>query len=145
MAQQRRRPVGWWLKEADRRLDDAFERALQGPEVDRRGWQVLATLAGGPTTPSGLAGSLASFDSSAVVGDVVARLRAQGWVEESGGLLRLTRDGEREHATLAPLVEGVRQQVAAALPPDDYVALVGLLERLVASLDVAGEAGSPSA
>ena len=38
------RPVGWWLKEADARLDAAFDRTLAGRDVDRRGWQVLATL-----------------------------------------------------------------------------------------------------
>lgn len=31
------RPIGWWLKEADARLDAAFDRALEGRGVDRRG------------------------------------------------------------------------------------------------------------
>ena len=128
------RPVGWWLKEADARLDAAFDRSLAGRDVDRRGWQVLATLARRSTTREELVATLAAFDSPAAVEVVVHGLSSLGWIEEDGGLLRLTADGEREHADLAPLIEGVRGRVAAVLPPDDYITLVRLLERLVAAL-----------
>ena len=128
------RPLGWWLKEADARLDAAFDRALQGEGTDRRGWQVLASLARTESSADGLAASLASFDPPAAVHVVVEALEAKGWVEEAGGLLRLTPEGARRHAALAPLVEGVRQQVSAALPREDYVLLVRLLARLVEGL-----------
>lgn len=62
--EQRSRPVGWWLKEADARLSVAFDRILEGSEVDRRGWQVLS--------------SLTSFDSPAAVHGVVGELEARG-------------------------------------------------------------------
>ena len=128
------RPVGWWLKEADARLDAAFDRSLAGRAVDRRGWQVLATLARRSTPREEVVASLAAFDSPAAVEVVVQNQCSLGWIEEDGGLLRLTADGEREHADLAPLIEGVRGRVAAVLPPADYNTLVRLLERLVAAL-----------
>jgi hypothetical protein len=31
------RPVGWWLEEADARINGAFDRALEGSAVTRRG------------------------------------------------------------------------------------------------------------
>ena len=127
-------PIGWWLKEADARLNAAFDVRLRSRDVDRRGWQVLASLAGRPTSRSGLIESLAAFDAPDVVEGVVADLVSRGWVEESSGLLRLTSAGERKQAALAPLVDDVRRQVAAALPQDDYVMLVRLLERLVTAL-----------
>ena len=61
------RPIGWWLKEADARLDAAFDRSLTGRKVDRRGWQILATLARRPTPRDELVVSLSAFDSAAVV------------------------------------------------------------------------------
>src|SRR5664279_1520817 len=128
------RPVGWWLKEADARLDAAFDRSLAGRDVDRRGWQVLASLARRSTPREELVAALAAFDSPAPVEVVVHGLSSLGWIEEDGGLLRLTAAGEREYAELAPLIEGVRGRVAAVLPPDDYITLVRLLERLVAAL-----------
>lgn len=128
------RPIGWWLKEADSRLDAAFDSRLQGRNVDRRGWQVLASLARRPTSRSDLVNSLTAFDAPETIEGVVDDLMSRAWVEESGGLLRLTSDGEREQAALQSLVDDVRRQVAAALAEDDYVTLIRLLERLIATL-----------
>jgi len=127
------RPIGWWLKEADFRLDAAFDRRLEERNVDRRGWQVLASLARQPTSRTDLIDSLAAFDAPEIIQNVMEDLTARGWIEESGGLLRLTPDGEREQAALAPLVNDVRQQVVAALPQQDYLRLVRLLEQLIAA------------
>jgi DNA-binding MarR family transcriptional regulator len=129
-----RRPVGWWLKEADARLDAAFDRALGAQGVDRRRWQVLATVATSPRSRAAVVSSLASFDEPAAVEDVIEGLTRRGWVEESNGALGLTPAGARTHAALRPLVERVRRQVAAALPGDDYATLVRLLAQLVAAL-----------
>lgn len=129
-----RRPIGWWLKEADARLDAAFDSSLGARGVDRRGWQVLATLATSSTPRAEVVTSLASFDEPAVVDGVIDGLKRRGWIDESGGALRLTPAGVQEHATLVPLVENVRCLVATALPEDDYVTLVRLIARLVASL-----------
>jgi hypothetical protein len=128
------RPIGWWLKEADARLDAAFDRHLLGRNVDRRGWQILATLARNPTPRDELVASLTAFDSPAVVDTVLSELSSLGWIDDSTEVLRLTVDGQREHVDLAPIVAGVREQVAAALPQEDYVTLIGLLERLVTAL-----------
>lgn len=64
----------------------------------------------------------------------MSELHSRGLIEESDGLLRLTAGGEREQLELAPAIDAVRSQVAAALPRDDYVTLVRLLERLVTAL-----------
>ncbi len=97
---------------------------------------MLASLARRPTSRSELIASLAAFDAPEVLERIVRDLQSRGWVEDSNGLLRLTSEGLREQAALAPLVDHVRRQVAEALPQDDYVALVRLLERLIAGLRV---------
>ncbi len=128
------RPIGWWLKEADARLDAAFDAALEGKGVDRRGWQVLASLGRGPTPRAELVEALTSFDPPDVVGRVIDELGSRGWIDDTADSLRLTQVGSDQHAGLAPLVDGVRGQVAAALSKEEYVVLVGLLSRLVAAL-----------
>lgn len=130
-----RRPIGWWLKEADARLDAAFDASLTGRGVNRRGWQVLASLARQPRSPAEVGKALAAFDSPAAVEALIADLTKRGWIREAGGLLSLTPDGEREQRALVELTDGVRRRVTAALPDDDYVTLVRLLERLVAGLE----------
>ena len=129
-----RRPIGWWLKEADTQLDAAFDRALQGRNVDRRRWQVLASLAKNPTPRSELIETLASFDPQAAVDAAIDDLATRGWIDGAAEVLTLTSNGRREHDVLAPLIDNVRQQVTAALPHDDYVTLVRLLQRLVTGL-----------
>lgn len=128
------RPIGWWLKEADRLLDAAFDRSLQGADVDRRGWQVLTSLSRQPVTRPDLVGSLGPFDPPEVIENAVSTLVARGLVDDSDASLRLTAAGARRQQALAPRVNQVRHQVTAALPQDDYAALVQLLEQLVTGL-----------
>lgn len=128
------RPIGWWLKQADVLLDAAFDKELEGQEVDRRCWQVLATLSTGPRPREQVMSSLTSFDPPVVVNDVIERLCERGWVEDRTAVLQLTPAGIHLQQSLAPLVAAVRERITAALPQDDYVTLVGLLARLVAAL-----------
>lgn len=132
------RPIGWWLKEADARIDAAFDAALESTDIDRRGWQVLASLSRGPTPRAQLVDALASFDSPVVVESVIADLSSRGWIEDAADSLRLTPAGLHQHAEQAPLVDGVRGLIAAALSQDEYVVLVGLLSRLVDALPPTG-------
>jgi DNA-binding MarR family transcriptional regulator len=128
------RPIGWWLKEADARLDAAFDRALEGVDVDRRTWQVLASLSRHPDSESGLAAALAAFDPPAVIHQVVADLEQRGWVVAAPEGLRLTEAGSRQYQAIAPMVEQVRRRVGQALPDADYLSLVRLLRRLTEAL-----------
>lgn len=134
-----RRPVGWWVKEADRRLDAAFDRCLRTGGADRRAWQVLASLAGRPMARAELVAGLAPFDSPERVAGVVDGLLSRGLVDGSGIAMRLTPAGEQLRADLAPRVDEVRRRVAEALPGDEYATLLRLLEQLVTALDEAWE------
>jgi aminopeptidase N len=126
-----RRPIGWWLKEADARLEQAFDRALAAAGRTRREWQVLNTLAERPTPTDDLVAALAPFASRDDVLWLVDGLLARGEVQVTDRTLRLTDGGARTHAELASAVAQVRQRVTAALPGEEYATLVRLLSRLV--------------
>jgi hypothetical protein len=128
------RPVGWWLKEADGRLNAAFDRALANSDVSRRGWQVLSSLSKRPASLTDLETVLKSFDSPDTLHGVVAELERHGWVHEEDWLLRLTSDGAQTQTDLTPVVDRVRRQVQNALPPDDYINLIRLLARFTEAL-----------
>ena len=88
------RPIGWWLKEADARLEAAFDLRLRAYGVtSRRGWQVLASAARAPVRRADLVADLSSFDAAATVEQVVDELAAEGWLTDDDGTLRLTPDG----------------------------------------------------
>ncbi|MGA9749420.1 MAG: hypothetical protein WBQ50_18370 [Nocardioides sp.] len=128
------RPIGWWLKEADARLDAAFDVALGSKGVDRRGWQVLASLSRGPSPRAQLLSALTSFDPPVVVDRVIDDLSSRGWIDDTTDSLQLSQAGSSQYAGLVPLVDDVRGRVAAALSDEEYLVLVGLLSRLVAAL-----------
>ena len=126
------RPIGWWLKEADARLEAAFDVRLRAYGVtSRRGWQVLASAARAPVRRADLVADLSSFDSAATVEQVVDELADEGWLTDDDGTLRLTPEGADLHATLAAGIAEIRGWVAEALPGEDYQTLVDLLRRLV--------------
>jgi hypothetical protein len=130
-----RRPIGWWLKEADARIEAAFEARLAELDADRRMWQVLTTLAERPGVDrAALGAALAPFGGDAVAGDVLAALGERGWVTPGDDRVALTDGGAAAHARLAERVGEVRGLVRAALPGDDYVTLVRLLAQLVDGL-----------
>lgn len=72
------RPIGWWLKEADARLEAAFDSALQAEGTDRRSWQVLATLASSPRPRAEVVASLTAFDEPAVLDRILGGTRRRG-------------------------------------------------------------------
>ena len=126
------RPIGWWLKEADARLEHAFDVRLRAHGVtSRRGWQVLASVARAPVARTDLVSELATFDPAETVEQLIADLEKEGWVTEEAGLLRLTGSGEELHAALRAQAVVIRNWVADALPGDDYPTLVNLLRQLV--------------
>ena len=62
-----RRPIGWWLKEADARIDAGVDQVLAGQQVGRRDWQMMSTLARSPARRTDIVGSLVAFDEPAEV------------------------------------------------------------------------------
>ena len=126
------RPIGWWLKEADARLEHAFDVRLRAHGVtSRRGWQVLAGVARAPVARNELVSELATFDPAETVEQLIGDLEQEGWLVEEAGLLRLTSSGEELHAALRAQAVVIRNWVADALPGNDYATLVNLLRQLV--------------
>jgi hypothetical protein len=130
------RPIGWWLKEADARIDEAFDRALLQTGLDRRRWQLLASLSRGPADQRDLTAALRRFDAAAAIDAVVRDLVDGGLVAWTDGeQLELTTQGRATQRHAAELVDTVRQQVSASLDEDDYTRLVLLLAQLVEGLE----------
>jgi hypothetical protein len=135
------RPVGWWLKEADHRLEGAFDRCLQEVGLpSRRAWQVLASVARGPADQAELAAELSSFDSVEDLQLLLRQMQDQDWLLEREGVVELTPAGTEMHQAAAGAVDQIRTQFAEALPGEDYRILIGLLGSLVDAFPSAAQA-----
>jgi len=79
-----RRPIGWWLKTADARIEQAFE----GQSITRREWQVLEPVSSIPLPESELLHKLQAFAGAQ---DAVDELRRRGLLAKGAdGVLTLT-------------------------------------------------------
>ncbi|MER7005858.1 hypothetical protein ABT297_22855 [Dactylosporangium sp. NPDC000555] len=117
------RPIGYWLRELDRRLEQAFAAALSAHGVERRDWQVLNGL--GPQDPFWVAGER---PYAAVAGDLAAR----GWLEPDG---TLTAAGSSAREEIAAEVAGIRRRAVSGLSDDDYVSTVRTLATMTENLN----------
>lgn len=128
-----RRPIGWWLKRADARIEQAFEDVFEGQSITRREWQVLEPVSRAPVLESELLQKLEAFVGAQ---DAVDELRRRGLVADGvDGMLTLTDAGQVAHGRAAAGVATVRSAVSVALPEDNYATLLQLLSDLVDGLD----------
>lgn len=119
------RPIGYWLRELDRRLEHAFADALASAGATRRDWQVLNGL--GADAPFWSAGERTHAE-------VVAGLAARGWTLADG---TVTAAGEAARARIAAEVERIREASMRGLDEDDYRRAVRTLAIMAGNLPAA--------
>ena len=128
------RPMGYWIKEIDRRIEAALGRLLADEMLTRRHWQVLTTLAGEEeVTRAALDAALAPF--APTVRPELDDLIGRGWVTgRAAGAVALTAPGRVAHDRVAERVRSFRAQVTEGLTEQDHRTLLALLERVAGNL-----------
>src|SRR5689334_1635809 len=101
------RPIGYWLKEVDRLIEESFGRLLAEERLTRRHWQALNTIAEGPVRVMDVDAALVPFEPT--VAPVVDELVARGWVARTGETVNLTAEGRAAHATVSERVVASRK------------------------------------
>jgi DNA-binding MarR family transcriptional regulator len=131
-----RQPIGYWLKEIDRLIEENFARLLVAERLTRRHWQVLNTLAERPRTIDELDAELSPFRSVDVpsVEPVVGDLRGRGWIDET---LALTEKGRLRHREISELVMANRRRLTDGISPREYQSVLDVLERMAGNLTTA--------
>jgi DNA-binding MarR family transcriptional regulator len=130
------RPFGYWIKEIDRRIEEDFGRLLAAEGLERRGWQVLNTVAAAPVPTATLDERLAPFldaNEPSVRGYVEA-LAARGWVTPDGDLWTITEEGRRGHERASATIHAARRRIMDGISDDEYRTLMDLLPRVAANL-----------
>ncbi|MEV5960793.1 MarR family transcriptional regulator [Kribbella sp. NPDC051952] len=122
------KPIGWWLKEVDRRLEASFEQVLAADGLTRRQWQALNAAAG----PESIATALAPFltGDPAELAAVTDPLVERGWLRGD----HLTAAGAEALGELTAKVQAQRKRVTAGVSDQEYAATVGVLRTMAANL-----------
>jgi hypothetical protein len=133
-----RRPIGYWLKHLDRLIDQAFERALDADGLTRRHWQVLNTLAAGPSTNAALTAALQPFveDDAKAVEVVRNDFLGRGWVRNiPDGGLEISEQGRTAHEAAMQRVAETRQALRRGITDDEHVSVIRILQRMASNLE----------
>jgi DNA-binding MarR family transcriptional regulator len=126
------RPIGYWLKEVDRLIEESFARLLSERGLTRRHWQALNTIAEGPVSIADLDAELAPFEPT--VTPVVDDLLTRGWVQWTGEVLVLTGAGREAHAVVSERVAANRKTLTAGISAEEYASVINVLVRMAGNL-----------
>ncbi|HEX6417801.1 MAG TPA: hypothetical protein VFZ77_04870 [Acidimicrobiales bacterium] len=136
------RPIGFWLKLVDRLVDERLAATLASEQVTRRAWQVLNVLhgAGGGLTAAEVDEAVRPFLDGAepTTAPVLDGLRRRGWIEAHGDRYRLAEAGAAARGRLLARVSDDRRALAQGIAPHEYVATIGVLERMARNLGWTG-------
>ena len=135
-----RRPIGYWLKHLDRRIDATFDRILADAGLGRRHWQTLSTLAAGPATSAELNAALEPFtgEDPMALAPVIDTLTRRGWVTtEAEGRHTLTVNGATAHQRIQKDVDQARQLILTHVTAEEYARVIDILQRMAAGLETA--------
>lgn len=125
------RPLGYWLKAADRHLAAAFAEAFAAEGVGRREWRLLNVIDG------------AAPSSSPLREHKLDRLIALGWVAKEGEAWSLTDEGAAAKDRLGRIVQGLRARVTEAVPAEDLETTLRSLERIALAFGWSEDAPLP--
>jgi hypothetical protein len=132
------RPIGYWIKQVDRLLEDSFEHVLATEDCTRRHWQVLNTLGAGALAEREIERAVLPFLTAnpAGVRSILADLRKRGWAEPlDGSRFRLTAAGRSAHQRLRTAVAAHRGRVSEGVSEQDYRTTLEVLERMAGNLE----------
>lgn len=132
-----RKPIGYWLKELDTRIEATLDRTLSGEGVTRRDWQVLNALDTTPAPRDAVVGALRPFwgEGAADPDDVLETLVDRGWaLRDADRRYALSPEGDAMRSALLERVKELRMAIADGVTPEDYQTTITTLERMAANL-----------
>jgi hypothetical protein len=132
-----RKPIGYWLKELDRRIEGTLDRTLADEGVTRRDWQVLNALDTTPAERHAVVDALRPFwgEGATDPDDVLEALVARGWaLRDADRRYALSPEGDATRSTLLERVKELRMAIADGVTPDDYQTTIATLERMAKNL-----------
>ncbi|MFF2276964.1 hypothetical protein [Agromyces sp. NPDC058126] len=121
------RPIGYWLRVVDRKLDDAMLELFADEGITRRDWRRLNVIAG-TVDDTRLRSKLAAHPER------LAPLVERGWVTDEPGAPRLTEEGESSYSALLERVTALRSRVAGAVTPEAFRTTLDSLEAIAREL-----------
>jgi len=131
------KPIGYWLREADRAITAAVDRNLLQFNLTRRHWQVLNTIAeGGGIAKDDVLRLLRHFLDAFGLDEILKELDSRKWIapdkdpEAGGERLRLTEEGKAAHAEILAAQQNIRMRLFRGVTEEEYRTVLKVLRQV---------------
>jgi DNA-binding MarR family transcriptional regulator len=130
------RPIGYWVKQLDGAIEDAFAGVLSAERLTRRHWQVLSLVRETAPTREAVDAQLGVFDQrGCAANSALDELVERGWVErDADGRHRLGPAGAAAYDDLARKVGVLRRRTSEGVREEEYRTAVDVLRRMTENL-----------
>jgi DNA-binding MarR family transcriptional regulator len=131
------RPIGYWLKQLDRLIDEKFERQLGEAGLSRRQWQMLNLLEDGPRSVPEMQSELEPFLQEAPddLTSALSGLVTRGWADSQDNIVNLTATGQAQFELIKARGAEVRQALTTGISVEEYQTTIDTLARMAANLE----------
>jgi len=124
------KPIGYWLREADRAITAAVDRNLLQFGLTRRHWQVLNTVG----ENEGIAKDevlrlLRNFIDAFGLDEIVKDLASRNWIA-GGERLRMTEQGKAAHAEILAAQQKIRMHLFRGVTEEEYRTTIKVLKQV---------------
>ncbi len=136
----KQQPIGYWLKRADEVITEHVDRVLGDNGFTRLRWQVLNIVyQAGTITRGDLFDTMQTFIDARQLDELIDEFVKEGWLirhgEGDGAQLAITDAGKDKRETVFELQSEVRRRAMRGITEQEYVTVIGVLQRMVKNLE----------
>jgi DNA-binding MarR family transcriptional regulator len=136
----KQKPIGYWLKQADKVITEHVDRVLGDAGFTRFDWQVLNIVyQAGTITRDNVLETMQAFIDARRLDEIIDRFVRDGWLVKfgEGGAVQLTLTdaGKAKRENVFELQSEVRRRAMQGITEQEYAAVIDVLERVVKNLE----------
>jgi len=135
------KPIGYWLREADRAITEAVNRNLERHGLTRTHWQVLNTVresdGEGGIARESILELLGNFLDGARLEEILGDFYAKKWMEPAvhpdtgAGVVRMTEEGRAAFSGIFAAQQETRMRLFEGVTREEYDTLIRVLRQVV--------------
>ena len=134
------KPIGYWLKHADKAITEHVDRVLSDNGFTRLRWQVLNSVyQAGTITRNDVFDTMQTFIDTRQLDEIIEGFVEEGWLvkhgEGDGAQLTPTDAGKAKRETIFKLQSEVRKRAMQGITEREYATVIDVLERMVSNLE----------
>jgi|GEM_PF-1556297 len=128
-------PIGWYLKEADSLITHYTNIAFETHQINRFHWQVLKNIdTHGKICKDLYYHQVNRFLTEAELDELLESLISRNWIQFTADHYSFTDTGKQEYAAIESLQTKNKEKVMEGITPEEYLAAIQFLEKMIRNL-----------